>query len=667
MTGPVSATVALAGQPNAGKSSLFNALTGQAQYVSNWPGKTCDRKSGIYHHNGANIHIVDLPGAYSLTASSIEERISRDYIIQGKPDVVVVVVDATSLERNLYLVAELLGLEVPLVLGLNRMDVAARQGIIIEPHVLEAALGLPVAPITANKGQGVHELMEAAVRLANAPQGSWSPNRPEIREDHQQVLQEIERLICACVVEPYPPGWVALKLLEGDAEITGMMRERLGSRWQEVHAILVQHDDAFMAVAGGRYEWIGRMVRAAVINPKAGQVSVTDRLDRIAAHPFLGLLFLLGILAIIFWLTYTFSAPLQVWLETALVHNGAEWARGQMYTWPAWLSGLIADGIIGGAGTVLLLLPILVIFFAILGLLEDVGYMARAAYVMDRFMHSMGLHGKSFLPMFLGFGCNVPAVLGTRIIESRRARLITILITPVVPCTARLSVAAFLAPVFFGKDALWMSMALVGLSIFVLIALGIALHRLFLGGEHSAFIMELPLYHAPDLHAIGQGLFQRTVDFLKTAGSIILVVSVILWALSTFPGGEIETSYLAYFGRLLAPVGELMDLDWRMMVALLTSFVRKENTIPTLAVLYSAGQEGAGLAQVIGGKLSPASGLAFLAVQMLFIPCVATVAAIRQETRSWRLTGVSMLLLLLISMLAGAGIYQAARLLSWGV
>ncbi|RPI86555.1 MAG: ferrous iron transporter B, partial [Chloroflexi bacterium] len=287
--------------------------------------------------------------------------------------------------------------------------------------------------------------------------------------------------------------------------------------------------------------------------------------------------------------------------------------------------------------------------------------------VMDRFMHLMGLHGKSFLPLFLGFGCNVPAIAGTRILDSRKGRLITILITPLVPCTARLSVIAILTPIFFKTNALLISWGLVGLSLVVLTVLGIILHELFLGGEHTAFIMELPLYHLPNWQTIGKAVGGRTVDFLKGAGTIILVVSVLMWALSTYPDGNIETSYLANAGQWLAPVGRMMGLDWQMMVALLTSFVRKENTIPTLAVLYGSGSPGSSLADVLDGQLTPAAALAFLAVTMLFIPCAATVATIKQETGSWKWTLISVGLLLVISMSVGIAIYQAARINGLGI
>ncbi len=656
--------VALVGQPNVGKSSVFNDLTGQAQYVSNWPGKTSEAKSGTCDAGGRPVQVVDLPGAYSLSANSSEERLVRDFLIHEPPDVVALIVNATALERNLYLLAELLALPLKIVIGLNMVDVAAQQGIVVEPHVLEAALGLPVISLNAARSQGVAELIQKAACVAADPQQD-TPNRPEIRADHRSVLQALQYLITPYVPEPYPVDWTALKLLEGDRQITEMVQAQLGDQWPAVHDILMQHEDAILAIAGGRYEWIGRMVRAAVTQPRAGQLTLTDRIDRVATHPLWGMLILLGILGVLFWLTYALGTPLQTWLDVHLVQAGSVWAQGVLQGAPTWLTGLVVNGMIAGVGTVLTLLPVLLIFFAALGILEDLGYMARAAYVMDRFMHLMGLHGKSFLPLFLGFGCNVPAVMGARSIESPKARLITILVTPLVPCTARLAVLATLAPIFFREQALWVTWGLVALNLLVLTGVGIVLHEGFLGGEHKAFIMELPLYQLPNLRSIGVSLWQRLVDFMKMAGTIILVVSVLLWALSTFPGGTIETSLLGLVGQKLEPLGRIMGLDWQMLVALLTSFVRKENTIPTLAVLYGVGTQGAGLAEVLGSRLTQPAALAFLAVQMLFIPCMATLATIRQETRSWRWTALSVGLLLAISLAMGIAIYQGAALVGW--
>lgn len=657
--------IAIAGQPNVGKSTLFNAATGLNQYVSNWPGKTCEIKRGTCQLNGRSIELVDLPGTYSLTANSPEESLARDFLLKEKPDVILALVDAAALERSLYLVAELISLPIPLVIGLNRMDVAEGQGLQIEAHVLEAALGIPVVPMIASHGQGIQEVIVSAEQLSENPPAN-SPNRPAIRDDHRAVLQEIENQIAGHVPQPYPPAWVALKLLEGDAEITHMMQAKLGEQWEAVHARLLQHDDAFLAVASGRYEWIARLVRAAVARPKAGQVSITDRIDRLATHPWWGVLLLVGALGALFWLTYLAGAPLQAWLETHLVQSGAEWVRANLTFLPGWLNGLLAGGVFTGVGTVLTLLPILAVFFAGLGLLEDVGYMARAAFVMDRFMHSMGLHGKSFLPMFLGFGCNVPSLMGTRIIEEPKARLTTLMVAPAVPCIARIAVLTFLAPIFFGEQAAWVTLGMLGLVVLVIALLGTAYHEFLLGGEHTAFIMELPLYHAPDLRNIARGIWQRLEDFLRGAGTVILLFSVLLWALSTYPGGGIESSYLALAGRWLSPLGSLMGLSWQMMVALLTKLVRSENVISTLAVVYGVGAGGEGLAGILQAQITPAAALAFMAVQLLFIPCAATVATVRQETRAWGWTLLNAGVLFTVSILVGIAIYQGARLVGWG-
>lgn len=658
-------TIALAGQPNVGKSTIFNSLTHQNQYVSNWPGKTCEMKSGLYYHGENCVSIVDLPGIYSLTANSDEERIAREFLIHCRPDVVIAIVDAAALERSLYLAAELVCLPVPVVIALNMLDMANSQGIKIEPHVLQAALGVPVVPMIASSHLGVTELIDIAIQAAQtAPERT--PSRPMIQADHRAVFEAIERQVTGKTPHPYPSDWVAMKLLEGDTEITDLMREALGAEWSPVAALLAQHDDAYLAVASGRFEWIGRMVRAAVVRPRLGQVTLTDRIDRWATHPVWGLLILLAVIGLMFSLVFAVGAPLQMWLETYVV-RAADGTRAMLSGQPEWLGGLLANGIITGVGTVLTLLPILILFFAVLGLMEDIGYMARAAFVMDRYMHWMGLHGKSFLPLFLGFGCNVPAMMGTRIIESPKARLTTLLITPLMPCTARLSVIVLLAPVFFGRWAGLVTFGLVGLSLFVVAGMGIGLHRLLFRDTQVAFIMELPLYHTPSPRRIGLGVWQRVVDFLKGAGGVILVVSVILWGLSTYPGGDIESSYLAILGHWMAPLGKLMGMDWQAMVALLTSVVRKENTIPTLAVLYGPGAGGMGLGDIMGHHLSPAAALAFLAVQILFIPCVATVSTLHQETRSWGWTLFSIALLFVISMGAGILIYQSATLLGWGV
>ncbi len=368
------------------------------------------------------------------------------------------------------------------------------------------------------------------------------------------------------------------------------------------------------------------------------------------------------VLGAAFWLTYSIGSPLQEALERFVVQPLGDWVGGYLeaHSAPGWLVGMIVDGVIGGAGTMLTFLPILVIFFAVFGFLEDVGYMARMAYVMDRFMHFIGLHGKSFLPLFLGFGCNVPGVMGARIIEDEKARLLTILLAPLVPCTARMAVLAFLTPVFFGPKAPLVSWGLILLNLAVLAVLGKILNVVLFRRHHMAFVMELPLYHLPNPRTIGLTVWRRSIAFVRKAGTVILGVSVAVWFLASFPGGNVDQSLLAGIGRLLEPLGRLMGFDAYLMVALLTSFIAKENSIATLGVLYGAEEETLGY--VLRNTLSLRTALAFLVVEMLFIPCVATVAVIRQETGSLRWTAISVLLLLAISLIAGVVVYQVGAL-----
>lgn len=659
-----SLTIALAGQPNVGKSTVYNFLTGGSQYVSNWPGKTCNCQVGYFNFEGETICLVDLPGTYSLSSNSLDEQTARELIIESHPDVVLVILDAVSLERNLYLVAELLSLPIPLVLGLNRMDLAESEGIHIQPEVLEAALRVPVVPLVAQRGKGVNAAIAIAAETARHAD-TWKPNRPFIREDHQDVLQKVEALIDNCAPEGYPSDWVALKLLEGDAVITEMVKSQLGEDWEAVHDLLAQHDDAFLAVAGGRYDWIQRMVRAAVVRPKSGGITVTDRIDRVATHPLFGVLMLIAVMAALFGFTFGVGLPLQEWLEEGLKTFGFHVAT-LLVGWPGWLVNLITHGVIGGVGTVLTLLPILVLFFFGMGVLEDSGYIARAAFVMDRWMHPLGLHGKSFLPFSFSVGCNVPAVMESRVIEEPSARLLTILLTPFVPCFPRLSVVVLLAPIFFGHRAFMFSMIIFSMPLLILVLYGKVFHEVFQKGKHNAFIMELPLYQAPQFNAILKGISQRVLDFIQGAATIILIVSVLLWALSYFPGGQIETSYLAIVGRLLDPFSRLIGLDWRMTVALITSMLRSENTLSTLSVLFNVGPEQS-LSDALVGHLVPASGMAFLAMQLLFVPCVATIAAIKNESKSWGWTLVYVGLRFFTAIIVGIMIYRVALLFDLGM
>jgi ferrous iron transport protein B len=650
-----SLSIALTGQPNVGKSSVFNLLTGLNQHVGNWTGKTIECKIGTFRFKGTKFSVVDLPGTYSLTASSEEERLARDYIVKEHPDLIVAVVNAATLERSLYLVAELLLLPVPIVVALNMTDVAEQEGIQVEPKVLEAALGVPVVSMIASKGVGLVDLEEAIFRLSNH-EISYQPKRPSILPAHQAVLDQLRGLVGSYVLPSYPEEWVALKLLEGDEELTELMKSAMPPEaWEKVHALLYKHEDAILDIAGARYEWVARIIRAAVVEPKVTRVGMTARLDRVLTHPIWGTLTLIAILGGVLGLTYKVGSPIQAWLSQ-LINQLAQILRSGWVQAPKWLVEFSAGGILGGIGMVLTFLPILVIFFAILGFMEDTGYMARAAYLSDRWMHMMGLHGKSFMPILLGFGCNVPAILGTRIIESRRARLLTILLIPLVPCAARMAVVTILAALFFGPNAFWIAWGLVGCSLLILAGLGLVLHHFFFGNEHVPFIMELPLYHLPNFRTIGIYVRDNVLGFLKKAGTTILAATLFVWALSYFPTGNVMTSYLGMVGKFLEPVGRWMGLPWPALVALLTSFVAKENTVATLGVLY-------GNLNVLKTVMTPTAMLAFLVFQILFVPCVGTVAAIRQETRSWKWTAASVGMQLALSLGLAVAVYQVGRLI----
>ncbi len=653
--------VALAGAPNVGKSTVFNLLTGLSQHVGNWPGKTVEQKTGVLRRGNLTMNFVDLPGTYSLTANSAEEQIARDYLVKEHPDVVVAILNAASLERNLYLVAELIELSPRLVIALNMIDVARQQGMKIDAKALAGVLNLPVIPIVANKNQGLNELLASIEEEYKRPPGSREVKHIEYGTEIQKVINHVAQLLDDSLTAPYPKHWTAMKLLEGDAQISRMITGRIPpGQSSSLDAYLRENESAAVTIATLRFAWVEKMITVAQEKPPIGQVSLTERIDRAATHPIAGLIILMLILGLVFGLVYSIGIPVQKFLEVHLVENGRAFVNASLSGMPSWVTSLLANGILSGVGTVLTFIPILMLFFAAWAFMEDVGYTARAAFVTDRFMHLLGLHGKSVLPLVLGFGCNVPAILGTRIIDSPRSRLLTIIIAPLVPCTGRMAVVTLIAAAFFGSQAIFVSIGIVIFSLIVLIVTGLIMNRFVVSGESSALIMELPLYHLPNARMIGLVTWQNTLAFLKRAGTIILAVSIIIWLLSIVPHGDINTSILSHIGKFLEPVGRLMGFNWQIMVALLSSFIAKENTIATLGTLL--GGQGVGLTQQLHTLLTPASALAFLVVQVLFIPCIATVVAIRHETRTWRWPIFSIAFQLILSFSMAILVFQIARL-----
>lgn len=650
--------VAFAGQPNVGKTTAFNLLTGLSQHIGNWPGKTVERKEGVHRVKDTEIRLVDLPGTYSLSAYSEEERVTREFLIHEHPDITVLFVNASALERSLYLLTELLLLKSPVIVAVNMLDVAKDQGVHIDTEALQASLGLPVVATVATKNRGIKELLDEILKIAKSTDG-YRPKIPRVTEDHRDIYIKISDLVKDHIPLPYTVEWVVTKLMEGDSEVTEIFEDVIPpATWNEIQTLLVEHEDALRAVVGGRYDWIEEAARATVSRFKRGQVLMTDRIDHVLTRPSTGIPVLLGILAVVFLVTFLVGYPLQRVLE-AVVSSAGSLLEGALAREPQWIKGLLVQGVIGGAGSILTFVPILVIFFFVMSFLENVGYMARAAFVMDRFMHIIGLHGKSFLPMCLGFGCNVASVLGARIVESRRARLLTIFLTPFVPCTGRLAVITFVTAAVFGGKAMLVTWLLVTLNILMLGAAGIVIGRFLLREEAVPFIMELPLYHKPDFRTIGIIVWHRTIAFVKKAGTVILLFSIFLWIISNVPAGSIEDSLLGKIGILLEPVGRPLGLDWRMVVALLSSVVAKENSVATLGILYDVGDQG--LMTVLSSVIPHASALSFLVVLMLFIPCMPTIAVMRQEMADRKWFIVSFIFMLVLSYSMGMAAHALAK------
>jgi ferrous iron transport protein B len=652
-------TVALAGQPNVGKSTVFNILTGLSQHVGNWPGKTIEKKEGIYVVNGKRLKIVDLPGTYSLTAYSEEEKIARDFVINERPDVVVLIINAPAIERGLYLLSEFLLLNVPIVVALNMIDVADDQGIHIDVNLLQRYLGIPVVPMIASKNKGIKELISVVLSLLDGSV-SYSPSLPNISEDHKDLFIELSRSLNGYISPPYLNRWFITKIMEGDPDVTDKMSKRLPPDiWNKVKSLLREHEDSLLAVVKGRYDWIEGAVRTTISEFKRGQVLFTDKLDDILTRPIFGIPILFGILTFVFIITYRLGLPIQYLFESSM-----SYVAGYIEPFISesfWLRGIVIEGLIGGAGTVLTFLPILFFFFLIMAFLEDVGYMARATFIMDRFMHLIGLHGKSFLPLCIGFGCNLPAVMGSRILESTKSKILTIFLTPFIPCTAKLAVVTLISAAMFGKKGIIISLILVMGNILLLGITGTIMSRFIIKSQHMPFIMELPFYHKPNFRTILVVVWIRIKAFLEKAGTIIVLLSIILWLFSHIPGGDVERSILGMFGKVIEPIGKPIGLDWRMIVALIASIAARENSIAALGVLYNVKAEG--IRNVLPHVMSYASALSFLVMLMLFVPCAATLVVMKQEMGEWRWFLTSFIFMMFLSYLSGAIVFRCALIL----
>lgn len=661
--------VALAGNPNVGKSTVFNALTGARQHVGNWPGKTVEQKKGYFESDGERIEVVDLPGTYSLTAYSIEEIVARDFIIKDKPDVVIDILDASNIERNLYLTLQILELTDRVVVVLNKTDIAGAEGVETDAEKLSQLLGVPVIPLIATKKSGIDDMVKTAIQVAKG-EIKTSPIKISYDTAVEERIEKIEKMLAPLPLKDYPLRWLTVKLLEMDSAVVEMVEKAGGKEiLVDISAMepLTGEHDIETVVPATLYEIIDGIAEKCLVY-RNREESYTSRLDRVLTHKYLGLPILFLVYGTIFEITFALSNPLMDWINSGFNSLGnATTSFLNSSGAPHWLNSLIVDGIIAGVGGVMVFLPVIILFFFMFAIVENSGYMARAAFVMDRIMHKMGLHGKTFLPLLLGYGCNVPAIMATRTLENRKDRLIAILINPLIPCGARLGVMTFIVSIFFrGLMATLVMLSLIGISLGLVFLMGIIFRKFVLPGEHLPFLMELPPYQVPYIKDILILTGERAWIFIKKAGTIIVAVSIIIWYLSNYPGGDINSSYAAMMGRLLEPIGSLMGFDWRIMVALIAGFGAKETTITTLGVLYASSGGSAGFISGLRASLTPLVAYTFLLVQMIYVPCLATVAIIRKETGSWKWTGVAVGYTLLLAFILGSLTYWIGKLMGWG-
>jgi ferrous iron transport protein B len=719
-------TIALAGNPNSGKTTIFNNLTGARQKVGNWPGVTVEKKEGTTAYSGYTIRVVDLPGTYSLTAYSQEEIIARNYIIEEKPDLVVDVIDASNLERNLYLATQLIDLGVKLVFGLNMVDMAQSRGQLIDHAQLSLLMGVPFVPTVGTKGQGTGELLQAIVRVAEDRESVSRHIHINYGRELEEEIEKLQGVIRSAEssVDEHHARWIGIKLLENDEEVIKEIEKKPGKRvvlnqleQSKGRLQQIMGEDPETLIADCRYGFIHGALKETFQHTKKDRRYLSDQVDMVLTNRLLGFPIFIFFIWAMFQLTFNLGRYPMAWIDVG-VGLLAQYVGGLMGE--GLLRGLVVDGIISGVGGVAVFLPNIFILFFCIALFEDTGYMARAAFIMDKVMHTLGLHGKSFIPMIMGFGCNVPAIMSTRVLESRRDRILTILINPFISCSGRLPVYVLIGGALFGARAGNVIFSIYIIGIAMAIIMGQVFKRTLFRGEIAPFVLELPPYRMPTLKGTLIHMWERGSMFIKKMGGIILIGSIVVWALSSFPqnvnyardyegqkrriqaeyAAEIqrgdkeqaavlteemdrkiaeveilrkrefqEKSLLGRLGKVMTPVLRPLGFDWRAGVALLTGFVAKEIVVSTFGVLYQAKEEGDEsntLRVAIQKAMTPLVGYAFMIFVLVYTPCLATVAAIRRETGTWGWAAFSVGYSLILAWILAFIIYQGGMLLRLG-
>lgn len=658
--------IALIGNPNCGKTSMFNSLSGATEHVGNYSGVTVEAKKGSFNYGGYHFNIVDLPGTYSLAAYSPEELYVRRYLASETPDVIVNVVVASNLERNLYLTTELIDMDRSMVVALNMFDELQESGGRLDYELLGAMTGVPMVPTVSKTGKGLHELLNTIIRVYEGREPKVRHVHIALSNDLQQALDPLKALIKAdtTIAPKFAARYLAVKFLEGDSEIESQFTDRpyypkMKALRESARQLIEERteQDISSAIAAEKYGFIDGALAETMSGERRSSTRSTSIIDAFVINRLFGIPLFLGIMFLIFWLTFTVGQYPMDWIENGVAIL-SQFVGTTLPDGP--LKDLLADGIIGGVGSVIVFLPNILILYACISFLEDSGYMARAAFIMDRSMHHIGLHGKSFIPLLMGFGCNVPAIMATRAIESRSSRLITILINPFMSCSARLPIYVLLIGTFFSAHAALVFFGIYAIGVLTAMMTARLLRRFVWKTDETPFVMELPPYRVPTLNAILRHTWAKGEQYLKKMGGIILVACIIVWALNYFPmHGD---SYLEMLGKGLSPIMEPIGMGWRATVAAIAGIPAKEIIVSTLGVLYTGDEAvaDAALGARLGADFTAASAMGFLVFVLLYCPCIATLAAIGRETRSWKYAAFSAIYNTVLAWLMAFIVYRVA-------
>ncbi|MFP4687052.1 MAG: ferrous iron transport protein B [bacterium] len=711
--------IGLAGNPNSGKTTIFNELTGARQHVGNYPGVTVERKEGYRRYKGNKLQIVDLPGTYSLTASSAEEVIARNFIIEQNPDLIVDVLDASNLERSLYLATQIIELGVPLVLVFNMSDTAENRGYEFDIDKLSKLLGVKIVQTVGNKGVGLENVLQAILETASEDKNVFSEsNRKKLPGYGKEIEKEISKLETVLSKEDfdlknYNSRWLAVKLLENDSDLRKQfdseeITEQIVRSESRIQKILGESPGA--AIASARYGFISGVCQETVHSTVEFRHTISDKIDSVVTNRVLGIPIFFGLMYLAFQLTFTLGDPPMEWIEAFFGWLGVTVAGWWPVGSESLLKSFLVDGLIGGVGGVIVFLPNIMLLFLAIAILEDTGYMARAAFIMDRLMNKIGLHGKSFVPMLIGFGCSIPAIMATRTLENRRDRLVTMLVVPLMSCGARLPIYALIIPAFFPQvwhaPMLWL---IYTIGILLAIVSAKLLRSTILKGESVPFVMELPPYRIPTLKGIFIHMWERAALYLKKAGTIILGIAILLWALTTFPQlpdeqsaqfeesrQEIQTASISEetkverisringreseaelvhssagrIGHAMEPLIKPMGFDWKIGTALIGAFAAKEVFVAQMGIVYTVGEaneESETLREKLQTAYSPLAAFCIMLFSLISAPCMATIAVTKRESNSWgwalfQLTGLTVLAYVLTTI-----VYQVGSLLGIGI